>query len=93
MAAVILEPPKIKSDTVFTVSHLFTMIRSDQIRSVAQSCLTLSHPMDCSLPGSSVHGTFQARILEWVVIPLCQGIFQTQGWNWVSCIADGFFTV
>ena len=32
---------------------------------VAQSCLTLSDPMDCSLPGSSVHGIFQTRILEW----------------------------
>ena len=35
---------------------------------VAQSCPTLSHPMDCSLPGSSVHGTFQARVLEWGAI-------------------------
>ena len=35
---------------------------------VAQSCLTLSDPMDCSLPGSSVHGTFQARVLEGVAI-------------------------
>ena len=35
---------------------------------VSQSCLTLSDPMDCSLPGSSVHGIFQARVLEWVVI-------------------------
>ena len=33
---------------------------------VTQSCLTLSDPMDCSLPGSSVHGIFQARVLEWV---------------------------
>ena len=33
-----------------------------------QSCLTLSDPMDCSLPGSSVHGTFQARVLEWGAI-------------------------
>ena len=32
---------------------------------VAQSCLTLSDPMDCSLPGSFVHGIFQARVLEW----------------------------
>ena len=32
---------------------------------VAQSCLTLPNPMDCSLPGSSVHGIFQARVLEW----------------------------
>ena len=32
---------------------------------VAQTCPTLSDPMDCSLPGSSVHGIFQARVLEW----------------------------
>ena len=35
---------------------------------VAQSCLTLCDPMDCSLRGSSVHGIFQARVLEWVAI-------------------------
>ena len=35
---------------------------------VAESCLTLSDPMDCSLPGSSVHGIFQARVLEWRAI-------------------------
>ena len=35
---------------------------------VAQSCPTLSNPMDCSLPGSSIHGLFQARVLEWVAI-------------------------
>ena len=35
---------------------------------VVQSCLTLSDPMDCSLPGSSVHGIFQARVLEWGAI-------------------------
>ena len=35
---------------------------------VAQSCLTLSDPMDCSLSGSSIHGIFQARVLEWGVI-------------------------
>ena len=35
---------------------------------VAQSCPTLSNPMDCSLPGSSVHGIFQARVLEWGAI-------------------------
>ena len=36
---------------------------------VTQSCPTLCNPMDCSLPGSSVHGIFQARVLEWVAIP------------------------
>ena len=35
---------------------------------VAQSCLTPHDPMDCSLPGSSVHGIFQARVLEWGAI-------------------------
>ena len=35
---------------------------------IAQSCPTLSDPMDCSLPGSSIHGIFQARVLEWVAI-------------------------
>ena len=37
---------------------------------VTQSCPTLCHAMDCSLPGSSIHGIFQARILEWVAISL-----------------------
>ena len=39
---------------------------------VAQSCLTLSNPMDCSLPGSSIHGIFQARVLEWGAIAFSQ---------------------
>ena len=47
---------------------------------VAQSCPTLCDPTDCSLPGSSVHGIPQARILEWVVI-CSPGIFLTQGSN------------
>ena len=47
---------------------------------VTQSCLTLWDPMDCSLPGSSVHGILQVRILEWVA-SLLQGIFLTQGSN------------
>ena len=48
---------------------------------VAQSCPTLCEPMDCSLPGSSVHGIFQARILEWIAISFSRGIFPTQGLN------------
>ena len=46
-----------------------------------QLCLTLSDLMDCSLPGSSVHGISQARILQWVFHFLLQGIFLTQGLN------------
>ena len=57
--------------------------------SVTQSCLTLCDPMDCSLPGSSVHGIFQARILEWVAISFSRGSFQPRDRNcvaYISCI-------
>ena len=47
----------------------------------AQMFPTLCRPMDCSPPGSSVHGILQARILEWLAIPFSRGIFPTQGSN------------
>ena len=53
---------------------------------VAQSCLTLCDPMDCSLPGSSVHGIFQAKILEWVAISFFRGSSQPRDWTRVSHI-------
>ena len=49
-------------------STLKTFLGAAAAAKLLQSCLTLSDPMDCSLPGSSVHGIFQARILEWVAI-------------------------
>ena len=48
---------------------------------VAESCPTLCDSVDCSPPGSSVHGIHQARILEWVAIFFSRGIFLTQGSN------------
>ena len=48
---------------------------------ITQLCLILLDPMDCSLPGSSVHGILQAIMLEWVGIPFSRGIFPTQGSN------------
>ena len=48
---------------------------------LSQLCWTLCDHMDCSLPGSPVHGILQARILEWGVIPFFRGIFPTQGLN------------
>ena len=48
--------------------------------------------MDCSPPGSSVHGILQARILEWVAIPFSRESSWSRDWTWVSCITDGFFT-
>ena len=55
---------------------------------VAQSCLPLSNPMDCSLPGSSVHGIFQARVLEWGAIAFSESLsdlyFSQSGGNSLS---------
>ena len=61
--------------------------------SVIQLCLTLYNPTDCNLPGSSIHGIFQASILEWLVIPFSKGSSRPRDWNWVSCIAGRFFTI
>ena len=52
-----------------------------------QSCLTLCNAMDCSLPGSSVHGILQAGILEWVVMPSSRGSSRPRGWTHVSSIS------
>ena len=49
--------------------------------SVAQPRLTLCNPVDCNPPGSSIHGVFQARTLEWVDISYSNGSSQPQGWN------------
>ena len=49
---------------------------------VAQSCPALCNPMDCSLPGSSVHGIFQARILEWVAISFFKADSKTKSPIW-----------
>ena len=49
---------------------------------VAQSCLTPSNPMDCSLPGSSVHGIFQARVLEWGAITFSNNTIQSSKYYW-----------
>ena len=58
---------------------------------VTQSCLTLLDPMDCSLPGSSVHGIFQARVLEWVAISFSRGSSRSRDRTCSSCIAGGIF--
>ena len=55
--------------------------------SVTQLCPNLYNPMDCSLPGSSVHGIFQARILKWVAISYSRGYSRPRDWTRVSCIS------
>ena len=57
---------------------------------VAKSYLTLLWSMDCSLPGSSVHGISQARILEWVAISFSRGSSWPRDWTCISCITGGF---
>ena len=59
---------------------VFIAYEGESESEVAQSCLTLSDPVDCS-PLYSIHGILQARILEWFAISFSRGIFPTQGSN------------
>ena len=66
-----------------------------RLYSIAQLCPTLCSPMDCGLPGSSVHEIFQARILEWDAILYARASSQPRDWTHISCVfalAGGFFT-
>ena len=83
-------------------THVYCLMKSEalkwdsellQFSSVTQSCLTLCDPMDCSLPGSSVHGIFQAIVLEWIAISFSRGSPQPKDQTWVSRIVDRCFTV
>ena len=65
------------------------------VNSVTQSCLTFCYPMDCSLPGSSVHGISKAKILECVAISSSRGFSQLRGLNshlHIFCIGRQVFT-
>ena len=66
---------------------------SERESEIAQSCPILCDPMNCSLPGSSVHGIFQARVLEWGAISFSRGSSQPRDRTQVSWIADRHFTV
>ena len=67
--------------------HLNTCMRAKSL----QSCLTVCNPMNHSLPGSSVHGILQSRILEWVAMPFSRGSSGPRDWIQVSHIAGRFF--
>ena len=60
---------------------------------VTQLCPTLCDPMNCSPPGSSVHGILQARILEWVAISFTRGSSWPKDWTQVFCIVGRFFII
>ena len=72
-------------------------LQGDQVKwgEVTQSCLTLWDRVDCSLPGSSVHGIFQARILEWTAMPSSRGSSWPRDQTHIFCvpyISGRFFT-
>ena len=69
---------------------LFSLVKSSQ---VAQSYPTLWDPIDCSLPDSSVHGIFQAIVLEWIAISFSRGSSQSRNRTRVSRIVDRHFTI
>ena len=60
---------------------------------VTQSCPNLCNPMDCSLPGFSVHGILQTRLLEWIAISFSRGSSQPRDQTWVSRITGRFFII
>ena len=75
----------------YVYTHVYTQMYTHVCVLITQSCLTLCDPMNCSPPGSSVHGILQARILEWVAISFSRDL--SDPGTWVFCIAGRFFTV
>ena len=85
---------------LFTYSSLIIKIKAAHadtittcVCTVAQSCLTLCDLMDCSPSGSPVHGIFQARILEWVVISFSRGSSWPRDQTMSPALANRFFTI
>ena len=79
-------------DKLYSKVTYSRLIQQKRLSEVAQSCMALCDPMDCSPPGSSVHRILQARILELVAVPFSKGSSQPRNQTQVSCIA-GVFTI
>ena len=77
--------------TLWKTPHLNNKVKSEI--EVAQWCLILCDPMDCSLPGSSLHGILQARVLEWVTVSFSTGSSRPRDRTRVSCIVDRCLTI
>ena len=81
--------------TILSSLHHFESLVSDELliqytlccAKSLQSCLTCCNPVDCSPPGSSVHGISQARALKWVAIPISSGSSWPRGQAYVSCVS------
>ena len=81
--------PKYKYYNIYLIQAYIHMCVCAQL---FHSCPTLCDPMDFRLPGSSLHGIFPARILEWVAMPSSRGSSWPSDQICVSCIASRFFT-
>ena len=78
----------------YRVSSRVPMLYSEWVSEWSRSlCQTLCDPMDCSLPGSSLHGILQARVLEWVAISFSTGSSQPRVQTQVSCIPGRRFNL
>ena len=77
--------------------HDFEGLQMDGVKMkvlVIQLCSTVCNAMDCSLPGSAIHGILQARILEWLAISFSRGSFQSRDQTWDQTLTAGrFFTI
>ena len=85
--------PRSKRLLISWLQSPFAVILSEWVREVTQSCPTLCDPMDCSPPGSLVHGIFQAWILEWVAISFSRGSSQPRDRTQVSRVVCRCFTI
>ena len=80
---------------VLDIRHRSTLYKACVHAKLIQWCSALWNPMDCSLPGFSVCGILQARILEWLAMPFSRVSSWPRDWthiSWGSCIAGRFFT-
>ena len=86
---------KFRLYTVYSTfwSHGFNLTFLTLESVVTQSCLTLCNPMNCSPPGSCVHGILLASTLEWIAIPFSRGFSQTRHQTCVSHTASRFFII
>ena len=79
--------------TMCWVTSLSPPFKEVKWSEVTQLCLTLCDPMDCSLSGSSAHGIFQARALEWIAILFSRGSSRPRDRTWVSRIGGRCFNL
>ena len=85
--------PIIQSEVSQKEKDEYRVLTHIRVSEVAQSCPTLCDAIDYSLPGSSVHGIFQAIVLEWIAISFSRGSSQPRAQTQVSRIVDRYFTV